>query len=135
MGEPVLPRGYNASQLLAEQLRQKQPPPETSESKASRQKARHEKLINDFLERDLASYLCDIDEELKAKIDALPEAERPKSEVKRKHFAEAHYANAAADREAGGGAGAGNPTTPSRTPTAAIGGGNTTTAVAEAPTE
>merc|ERR1712139_165524 len=70
--EPVLPRGYNASQLLAEQLRQKQPPTETSESKASRAKARHEKLINDFLDRDLASYLCDIDEELKAKIDALP---------------------------------------------------------------
>merc|ERR1712232_1219145 len=103
MGEPVLPRGYNASQLLAEQLRQQHPATETSESKAIRAKARHEKLINDFLERDLASYLCDIDEELKAKIDALPETERPKSEVKRRAFAEAHYANAAADREAGGG--------------------------------
>merc|ERR1712232_1039045 len=74
-------------------------------------------------------------EELKAKIDALPEAERPKSDVKRRAFAEAHYANVAADRENQSGEGGGCPTTPCRTVAAPTGGSTTTTAIREGPTE
>lgn len=55
-----------------------------------------ERIINDFLDRGLGDYLCEMDEDLSAKLDSLTSEDRPRTDEQKRKYAEAHYAGAAA---------------------------------------
>merc|ERR1712194_519272 len=63
---------------------------EAAKKKASGESFR-DGIVREFRERGMSAYLCDVDEELKEKIDALPPHRRPRSEVQRERLAEAYY--------------------------------------------
>lgn len=58
---------------------------------SSKSNARKERLINDFLERDMGDLLCDVDEELAAVINAKDPEDRPKTDGQKRRLAKAYY--------------------------------------------
>lgn len=48
-------------------------------------------IINEYLDRGLGDILCDLDEDLTKKLQAMSPEDRPKSDQQKTRFAEAHY--------------------------------------------
>eukprot|EP00931_Biecheleriopsis_adriatica_P089951 TRINITY_DN64004_c0_g1_i1.p1 TRINITY_DN64004_c0_g1~~TRINITY_DN64004_c0_g1_i1.p1 ORF type:complete len:566 (-),score=129.99 TRINITY_DN64004_c0_g1_i1:42-1568(-) len=56
-----------------------------------------ERIVKELLSRGMGDYLCDVDDELKAKLEAQIPEKRPSTESQRRRFAEEHYASAVSE--------------------------------------